>query len=121
MKLMIIALDMLVALPIVTAAFALLLSSVSGSQAYLPALGSSEAARLNAIVTSQQIIDRVIVSANYSSAEQAAQDIASAYNVTAQLSSVGSAAQCGSRNSVCRLATVSGTAYLLVISYENPV
>lgn len=120
MKIFIISLDMLVALPVLSVAMLLLFSSVKGTQSYLLTLGVSQTSRLNAIVTSQQIAGRIDSGVlNYSDALELADSVSGKYGLTAQLLSHNSVSGCGSAGIVCRLVTVSGNVYVLVVSYES--
>ncbi|MDE1854923.1 MAG: hypothetical protein KGH57_01210 [Candidatus Micrarchaeota archaeon] len=120
MKIFIISLDMLIALPILSVAMIFLFSSMRGTQSYLLALGSSRGPRLNALVASQQISQAIDNGAyNYSTALQLAGGISAKYGLSSQILNQGSIQQCGNSNTVCRLTTISGNAYLLVVSYEG--
>ncbi len=119
-KLVIISLDLLVALPILTLVLALLFSSVKGTQAYLPELGLTQEAWLRAAVASQLCASRVDLQAgNMTSANSIAAGIASSLNVSVSMVPYQDTRPCGSARALCRLVTVSGHAYLLVVSYEG--
>lgn len=119
MRLVMISLDMVVALPILSVAVLLLLSSIRGTQGYLLELGVSEASRLRMLSASQQIAGAVDASANYSSALLAAGTVSARYGLSAQLSDPGEAPECSAAGTACRLVTVSGMAYLMVVRNES--
>ncbi len=119
MKLVIISLDMLVALPILSVAMLLLFSSIRGTQGYLLALGGSQGARLNALVASQRIAQAIDASYNYSVAMSSSESISSSYGLVSRIVGQYDAQACGSQYALCRLVTVSGSTYLLVVNYEN--
>ncbi|MDE1873535.1 MAG: hypothetical protein KGI04_00220 [Candidatus Micrarchaeota archaeon] len=119
-RLFLISLDLLAALPILCIASALVLSSISSSQNYLLALGESRGTLLNAIVASQQIaVELDAGPTNYSQAASMAGTIASTEGLSAQLLESVGGASCSGPSSFCRLVTVSGDVYLLVVSYAN--
>ena len=121
MKLVIISLDLIVALPVLSVAALLLFSSIRGTQGYLLSLGNSESARLNALVVSQQIAEKIDASAaNYSTAVRIAGSTSAAYNISRSLLAYSGPSPCGGARTVCRLVTISGNAYLLVLNYESP-
>ncbi len=119
-KLVIISLDLLAALPILTIAFALFFSSVGGTQPYLLSLGVSQAAGLREATASQLISSQIDGGpANYSTAEGIASRVSSSYNVSSRLVGLDEAQACEIGRTLCRLVTISGNAYLLVVSYEG--
>jgi hypothetical protein len=120
MKIFIISLDMLVALPVLSLAAMLLFSSARGTQSYLLVLGGAYGSRLDAITASQQISQSIDSGTyNYSSASQAASGVAGEYGLAAQLIGLDAVLRCGGFGEICRIVIVSGRAYVLVVSYEN--
>jgi hypothetical protein len=120
MKIFIISLDMLVALPVLSLAAMFLFSSARGTQSYLLSLGGAYGSRLDAITASQQISQSIDSGTyNYSSASQAASSVAGEYGLAAQVIGLDAVQRCGGFGEICRIVIVSGRAYVLVVSYEN--
>lgn len=117
-KLVLVSLDLMLALPILTAGFAFLFSSIGGSQSYLLTLAKSQDRYLGLLSSSQRIAS-VLDSQqmNYSSAERFASEAAAEEGISARMSSDANA--CGAPLTVCRLVTVSGNSYFMVLSYES--
>ncbi len=117
-KLVLVSLDLMLALPILTAGFAFLFSSIGGSQSYLLTLANSQDRYLNLFSSSQKIAT-VLDSQrmNYSSAASFASETAIGEGMSATLGP--SPDSCYAPFTLCRLVTVSGDSYFLVLSYES--
>ena len=117
-KLVLVSLDLMIALPILTAGFAFLFSSIGGSQSYLFALANSQDRYVNLLSSSQKIVltlDSQLM--NYSSAARFAYETAIGEGISASLDS--NPDSCYEPFTLCRLVTVSGNSYFLVLSYES--
>ncbi len=120
MKLVIISLDLMLALPILALGLAVLFSSIVNSQTYLLAFAGLQNKTLDLFTTSQQIAHALDANqVNGTTAAELASDIALGNGVAAGVLDVGSAADCVNALTLCRIVTVSGAARLLVVSYEN--
>jgi hypothetical protein len=117
-KLMIVSLDLMLALPIVTAGFAFLFSSIASSQPYLADLAVSQNITLSMLSVSQRISAAIgLEGLNYSEAEGLASSLAYAGGVSYRIQKdpVG----CGMPSTLCRVITISGSAYVLVLSHAS--
>lgn len=117
----IVSLDLMLALPIASVAFLLLFSSIKSSQSYLASSANSEGRSLEALVVSQQIANKLDSSAlNYSGAVGIAANISAAHGFGVRILSLGSGYSCGSLLTICRLVTLSGSVYVLLVYNESP-
>ena len=120
MKLVIISLDLLLALPVLTLGVTLLFSSVNDSQLRLLSLAEAHNRTLDLLTASQQIAVKVDSGAyNFSSAYAAAAELASSSGLKAEITQLNHTAACAEPFSQCRIVTIGGMAYLLVLSHEN--
>ncbi len=117
-KLVLVSLDLMLALPILTAGFAFLFSSIGGSQSYLFALANSQDRYVNLLSSSQKMaIALDSRPMNYSSAASFASETAIGEGLSASLDV--NPDSCYAPFTLCRLVTVSGDSYFLVLSYES--
>jgi hypothetical protein len=120
MKLFIISLDLLLALPIVSIGFVLLFSSITSSQGYLYALAASQNRTLTLVSVSQQIEDQIESrEANVTLAYQIAASASAKSGLGAEITDFHNASGCMSPLTLCRIVMVSGDAELLVMKYES--
>lgn len=119
-KLMILSLDLMLALPIASVAFLLLFSSIRGSQDYQLASAAFTNRDLNAFTVSQQIATTLDASAlNHSMALLIASNISKEHGLTSSMTIPEDAMTCTPLLAVCRLVTISGSSYVLVVSHES--
>lgn len=117
-KMVIVSLDLMLALPVLTAGVVFLFSSISGSQSYLLAQAKSQGRYISLLSSSQRIAGALdSQEMNYSSAVALASGMAAEGGLSASI--VASADSCGVPNAMCRLVTISGSSYFLVLSNES--
>lgn len=110
----------MLALPIVSVAFILLFASIKGSQGYLLDSANFQSKELYAFAASQNIASALDASPlNLSSATVLAQNLSNQYRVGVILVQPSEIAACNSSSSMCRLVTLSGSVYVLVVRYET--
>ena len=120
MKAAIVSLDLLAASSIAALAVLLLLASVRASQSYFLSMAEYQNRSMSMISGSQEIAEALASSrANFSVAVSLSNWIASRQGLRSHLSPSADLSPCHSPLSLCRLVTVSGSTYLLVVSYEN--
>ncbi|MGA3020831.1 MAG: hypothetical protein ABSD68_02685 [Candidatus Micrarchaeales archaeon] len=120
MKLFIISLDLLLALPIVSVGFMLLFSSIASSQSYLTTLAVSQDRMLSLVSISQQIEERIDSrEANMTLAYQIAASASNKTGLTAEITDLHNERGCISPLALCRVITVSRYAKLLVVKYAS--
>ena len=118
-KLFLVSLDLMVALPILGVAALLLFSSVYSSQDSVLHLAVSQYGQLSALVHSQVVVVAVDGNAvNLTSAESIVSGAAINTGLVFGLYPLGSGS-CASGPQACRIVTVSGVPYLLVVSNES--
>jgi len=120
MRLMIISLDLLLALPVLTLGITLLFSSINDSQMQLLALAESHNRTLNLLTASQQIVDKIDSGIyNRSAAAAAAAEFAGLSGLRSEITLLNHSDACAEPFSQCRILVLEGSAYLLVLSHEN--
>ena len=119
-KLVMVSLDLMAALPIASLAFILLFSSMRNSQAYLLNSADFQGRYLDEMTVSQQIAGLLdLGNLNYTSSLQSAEKMSAENGFVLSISPLDSPDPCAQPSAVCRIVTISGSAYLLVLSYEN--
>ncbi len=119
-KLVLISLDLVVALPIVATSFALLFSSIGGSQGYLLGLASFQNRYLYAVTVSHTAASSLDSGTmNYSVAIQLVQNISKESGLGLSVTNYSSPGPCYESKVLCRLVTLTDSAYLLVVNYAN--
>ncbi len=120
-KLFLISLDLLVALPILGVASLLLFSSIYSSQTYALGIARGQYSQLGAFEVSQEAAPALDSNAtNYTSAESITYGIESRTGFTLELLRP-KVNLCSGIWQACRIVTVSGVPYLLVVSNEGSV
>ncbi len=111
---MIIASDMLIAIPIALASISLLFAGIYNSQSYLQSYARSEYSWIRYYSISQQMVTASYGAAGgYANKTVAVESIAKYYNVSVSLTSVSDSSQC--TNGFCRVVEIDGIAKLLVV------
>jgi hypothetical protein len=119
MKLFIISLDLLLALPIISIGLMLLFSSITSSQSYLTTLAVSQNRTLTLVSISQQIEDLIDSrEANLTLAYQIAAAASDKAGLAVAITDLN-ASNCMFPLTICRIITVSGHAELLVVKYAS--
>jgi hypothetical protein len=120
-KAVIVSLDLIIASALASIGILLLLASVRASQSYLLAVAEYQNRSMETISASQEIASAIdSPDTNISVAVSISNQIAGERGLVSRLDALGDAAECHSPQTVCRLVTVSGSTYLLVISNESP-
>lgn len=115
MKFQMISLDLMVALPIISAAILLLFSSFYSSQTYLTESSRSEAELLSLYYDSQFMASVIgTTNANYTSSLNIVGNSSMIYRVNATLSALNQEDMCPVL-AVCRIVTVSSVPYMLEV------
>lgn len=121
MKAVIVSLDLLIASSLASIGILLLLASVRASQSYFLAVAEYQNHSMGTISASQGIASAIdSPGTNISVAVSISNQIAGERGLVSHIDALGDAAECHSPQAVCRLVTVSGSTYLLVISNESP-
>lgn len=115
MRLQLISFDLMVALPILSAAILLLFGSSYSSMSYLGGYGRSQAEALGLYYKSQLLVTLIETARpDYLQAIGMLSNASSPYQVNASLLGLGNYSSCSGLN-VCRIVTVGSNAYLLVV------
>lgn len=109
-----ISLDYLFALPILSGAFILLFSSISGSQGQLLSQAENASTEFNAIRASQSLVQQ-LDAGNYTAAAQTLVHVPQA-----SLANMSNLGICANALEMCRLVTIQNITRLLVLRYANP-
>ncbi|VVB77047.1 Uncharacterised protein [uncultured archaeon] len=117
MKLMLISMDVLIGSQLAFAGILFILACVSASQDYFATSVAYRARALDTILVSQQV-SAVLDSSgmNVSAAQSLAQSISSGYGLRSELVPYDGQPACSGAYVVCRFLTVSGAAFLLIVS-----
>lgn len=118
MKLLLISLDLIVALPIASAAILLLFGSLSNAGSYMAASARSQAMSLSIYYKSELLVTLLSnADLNYTSAIQVAGRFSEVYGVNSTLVPLAIAEnQSCSGSAACRVVTISSISYLVTVS-----
>ena len=115
MRLQLISLDLMVALPVASAAVVLLFGGFYSAQSYLASSSRSQAELLSLYYRSQVAVSVLDTSQpDYGQAVAILANLSEEYGMNATLAPLGQTEEC-SLGEVCRVATFSSKSYILVV------
>lgn len=115
-----VSLDLLVASSVAAMAILLALASVRASQSYFLYLAGYQNRSFREISSSQEMAAALDSSnANLSTGNSISKWMSSSQGTESSLEGLGNLSECAFPLTICRLVTLSGSTYLLVVSDEN--